>query len=352
MFDYDVIVIGAGPAGCSAAARLAQKGCYVLLAEKMDMPRTKSCSGILIQKSLKLVEEYFGGLIPEYTHCSPADNRGMVFVNDAGWEYKFEQAGLSVRRDLFDEWLAQQAQDAGAELRDGTAAVSCTEQDGYVCVEFKDGGTTCEETAKAVIVCEGAAGSIRRKMRGISGGNVITCQSVYEGKIDLDAHYFYAYLQPEFSDYDAWFNVKDNKLVFGVAVDEMDAYAGYERAFLSHMEKEHGLELGGKIKEERWVMPRITPGCPLDYGEGKILFAGETAGFLNPMGEGISCALESGYAAANAICDVFSAGKEDEKDALVDEYRKNSQQISGYMLGQWDFVARISPSFAHMRKHA
>ena len=55
MFDYDVIVIGAGPAGCSAAARLAQKGCYVLLAEKMDMPRTKSCSGILIQKSLKLI---------------------------------------------------------------------------------------------------------------------------------------------------------------------------------------------------------------------------------------------------------------------------------------------------------
>jgi flavin-dependent dehydrogenase len=42
-------------------------------------------------------------------------------------------------------------------------------------------------------------------------------------------------------------------------------------------------------------------GCQINYGIGRILFAGEAAGFLNPMGEGISSGLESGFAAAKAI---------------------------------------------------
>ena len=48
-------------------------------------------------------------------------------------------------------------------------------------------------------------------------------------------------------------------------------------------------------------MPHIRPGCHVDYGVGRILFAGEVAGFLNPMGEGISAGMESGYCAACAI---------------------------------------------------
>ena len=54
------------------------------------------------------------------------------------------------------------------------------------------------------------------------------------------------------------------------------------------------------MKEEKWLMPHIRPGCRVDYGVGRILFAGEAAGFLNPMGEGISAGMESGYCAASA----------------------------------------------------
>ena len=57
---YDVIVIGAGPAGCTAAKALAEKGYEVLLVEKFKMPRYKSCSGVLIKKSMELVKKYFG----------------------------------------------------------------------------------------------------------------------------------------------------------------------------------------------------------------------------------------------------------------------------------------------------
>ncbi|MBR0375758.1 MAG: FAD-dependent monooxygenase, partial [Firmicutes bacterium] len=56
----DVIVVGAGPAGSTAAKTLADRGHRVLLAEKFSMPRYKSCSGQLIKKSLDLVERYYG----------------------------------------------------------------------------------------------------------------------------------------------------------------------------------------------------------------------------------------------------------------------------------------------------
>jgi flavin-dependent dehydrogenase len=67
---YDVIVVGAGPAGCTAAKALAEKGCKVLLVEKFKMPRYKSCSGVLIKKSMELVKKYFGEAVPETAMCT------------------------------------------------------------------------------------------------------------------------------------------------------------------------------------------------------------------------------------------------------------------------------------------
>ena len=159
---YDVIVVGAGPAGCTAAKTLAEKGYKVLLVEKFKMPRYKSCSGVLIKKSMELVKNYFGEAVPESAMCTPTDNRGMVFTNDTGKEYRFEQEGLNVWRSHFDGWLAGKAKESGAEVMDGVAALSCTEKDGFVEVCLH-GQKNFTEGTRYVIDCEGVVGTFHRE---------------------------------------------------------------------------------------------------------------------------------------------------------------------------------------------
>lgn len=342
---YDVIVIGAGPAGCSSAKRLAGKGYKVLLVERKKLPREKPCSGILIRKSMELVKKYFGTYPPEIVFSSPHENRGMVFTTYEGKEYRFEDRGLNIRRDLLDHWLTVKAGESGTVIKSSTIALSCYEQQEYVEVVLKK-GTLYTEKARYVIICDGAAGTLKRKLFPSTADTIFTYQTFYRGRISLDPHYFYAYLQPGFSEYDAWFNVKDYHLIFGVAVKDPRTAKMYHEKFLEYMKKQYAAAIEKITKTESWVMPRIRPGCPVDYGKGRILLAGETAGFLNPMGEGISCALESGYEAANAIIsDLHNPGTV----LLSSLYKEKTTSIQEYMLRQWRFVGHMSPFFEMMK---
>ena len=340
---YDVIVVGAGPAGCTAAKTMADEGYRVLLVEKFKMPRYKSCSGQLIRKSLDLVLKYYGESVPDSVTCEPAENKGMVFVDDKGCEFKFEQSGLNVWRSSFDKWLCDKAAQAGVEVRDATTAISCEDNVTGVTVTLK-GMSTYQEHAKYVIDCEGATGSLKRKLTGERTPLIATYQTFNDGSIDLDYHYFYAYLQPELSEYDAWFNVKDSQLVLGVSVKDIRKAEHYYSRFLAYMTETYNLTIKQQNKVDKWFMPKILPGCRIDSGVGKVFFAGETAGFLNPMGEGISGGMESGYHIASAIAHDF-----DQLDAIYTKYEQSTASLHEYMKHQWSLVARMTGKFKHFQ---
>ena len=211
---------------------------------------------------------------------------------------------MNVWRSSFDEWLAGKAEQSGAELRDETAVLYCKEENDTVTVTFK-GKSVYTEQARFVLDCEGVVGALKRKLLNNTPKYITTFQTYNQGSIDLDYHYFYAYLQPDFSEYDAWFNVKDGHLVLGVSVKDT-----------------------GKI----------------DYGVGRVLFAGEIAGFLNPMGEGISAGMESGYCAAQAIMQHF-----DDLETVYSNYKERTKSLHNYMKRQWNFVAGIADTFSEMK---
>lgn len=328
---YDVVVIGAGPGGCAAAVTLAKEGLKVLLTEKNKMPRYKSCSGILIEKSISLVEQIFGCGVSDDVTCTPVQNLGMIFTDDTGHEYKFESRGLNIWRDKFDFSLANRARESGAQLQD-ECQVKSLKLGGDLIYVQTDSMTYC---AKYVIDCSGAIG-IDKPTKDC----VITHQTYVQGNIDLDPHYFYAYLQPQLSGYDAWFNVKDGMLVLGVASPHAHQIQAYYDKFINYMECTHNLHISKLLKTDRWLIRRIQHSMQIVYGEEGILRAGESAGFLNPMGEGISCAMESGYHTAKAILSCF-----DDKTAVLDKYRHNVQTTADYMRRQWQLVARLSDKF-------
>ena len=114
--NHDIIVVGAGPTGATCAKILSENGFSVLVVEKRKLPRYKSCSGMIIAKTAALVKEYFHADIPDRVKCTPYDNYGMVFVNDEGKEYKFEQRGHNVWRSDFDNFLLEMAEEKGRRL--------------------------------------------------------------------------------------------------------------------------------------------------------------------------------------------------------------------------------------------
>lgn len=233
---YDAVVVGAGPAGAAAAKALCEAGRRVLLVERFRLPRYKSCSGILIKKSLGLVKQYFGEEVPSAVCCAPVENRGMIFTDDKGGEYAFRQEGRNVWRGAFDGWLVAKAAESGAELLDGTAAIACEEENGAVWVTLQN-RERCKVRARYLLDCEGVTGALKRKLAPGPAQYITTFQTFNEGRIALDPHYFYAYLQPELSEYDAWFNVKDGFLVLGVSVRDAKRAEYFYRRFLSYMEE-------------------------------------------------------------------------------------------------------------------
>ncbi len=80
------------------------------------------------------------------------------------------------------------------------------------------------------------------------------------------------------------------------------------------------------MKEEKCLIPNIRLGCHVDYGVGRILFIWEVAGVLNPMGEGISAGMESGYCAAGAV-----AGHFDNPETVREAYRQSTENLKSYM---------------------
>ena len=341
---YDVAIIGAGPAGSCAAYRLARRGYSVIVIEHCKLPRYKSCSGMIIAYAVQFIRNVYGLEIPTSVMCRPEVNKGMYFIDCDGKELCFTQTGCNVWRNLFDNWLTGLAQGAGAVVKDYATLIDYVSNSDGVDISISSSLGVERACARYLIDCSGATG---RQRVGLSD-YIYTYQIYNEGTIDCDKRYFYAFLQPELSEYDAWFNIKDCYIVIGVAVK---AGAGasekcreYYAKFISYLKRNYSLNIMRECKVDKWVMTQVHSGCDIDYGDSRVLNAGERAGFLNPMGEGVSCALKSGICCADAIADNF-----DSPNDAIRQYVDSVKDIKAYMSRQWDLAGRMARTFSHMR---
>jgi len=125
---YDVIVVGAGPAGASTAYHLAKRGHSVLMVEQATLPRYKPCSGAVSPS----VAEFFDF---DFAPAIDRDLRRVRYTYKLGDPIEAELTTTDpiwmVKREVFDHFLVQQAQAQGAELKDGTAVTAIASQGDY-----------------------------------------------------------------------------------------------------------------------------------------------------------------------------------------------------------------------------
>lgn len=341
---FDAIVIGTGPSGCVIAKTLAENGLKTIIIEKHKLPRNKSCSGILIKRSKDLIEKNFGK-IPDTVTCTPVNTRGIIIKNELGKEFTFEDDGLNIWRDQLDYWLVNQACNYGAELLESATMLDFIEENEGVSVEVKHDGNRRLINGKIIIACDGVNGISSRKLKTIESKHIVTYQAFYHGSGKFDPRYFYAFLSHELSEYDAWVNTKDDLLILGVAVKKASNAREYFKQFTQYLRDEYDLIIKEKITEEFWTIPVIIPDFKTELNKGKIFFAGEAAGFINPIGEGISNAMISGIALSNAIIKNYTNCHSFNELEILELYKTGMHLEIEHMKRQWVLLRQISPTF-------
>ncbi|MFD7296649.1 geranylgeranyl reductase family protein [Streptomyces sp. NPDC059897] len=289
---WDVVVVGAGPAGASAAYAAASAGRSVLLLEKAELPRYKTCGGGIIGPSRDALPPGFVLPFKDRINAVTFSLNGRYARTRRSKKMLF---GL-INRPEFDAQLVEHAQKAGAELRTGVTVTS-VEQHGSavpdrrtVAVGLQGGETVL---ARAVVGADGSASRIGAhvgvEMDQVDLGleaEIPVPQSVaedWQGRVLID-------WGPIPGSY-GWVFPKGDTLTVGVisAKGEGAATKRYLEDFIAR------LGLAG-------FEPSISSGhltrCRADdspLSRGRVLVCGDAAGLLEPWTrEGISFALRSG----------------------------------------------------------
>jgi geranylgeranyl reductase family protein len=293
MTRFDCIVVGAGPAGSTAARELAAGGARVLVVDRADFPRYKACGGGIPLRTERMLPFPIDAVIEDSVSLLDVGWKGrMRFVRDSQTPFAH-----MVMRDRFDALLLERATHAGAEFRPGTT-VRALQRNGHIQVAAEGGF----EAAADFLVCADGAHSPVGRMAGL-GGDIAECaawevevaapgmkRGAYRGTALIDLGYHpWGY---------AWVFPKAGVLSIGIVLPREQAGTMKERinAYVQRL----GLE-GAEVSIARGHKIRFRRGSER-IADGTALLAGDAAGLADEFTEeGISYAVESGRLAANSV---------------------------------------------------
>lgn len=153
---WDVVVVGAGPAGCAAAITSARAGLQVLLVDAKRFPRRKVCGGCLNRKSIGLLRELLGSEHRLWGQTLALD-RFLLSHRRHHFSFSMPQ-GLAIDRAVLDQHLVESAQQAGATFRSLVTAKLHTVHGQTRQIELTAGGQTVLVAARAVVLASGLGG--------------------------------------------------------------------------------------------------------------------------------------------------------------------------------------------------
>jgi geranylgeranyl reductase family protein len=356
-YDADVIVVGAGPGGSTAAYHLARAGLDVLLLEKTTFPREKVCGDGLTPRAVRSLVA-MGIDTSDWSH-----NRGLRILGgghrlELPWPdlATYPAHGLVRTRHDFDEVLARHAQKAGARLREATTVTGPVLDDtGRVLgVTTKQGQTfhapltiAADGVSARVALGLGIAKRDDRPMgvavRGYLNSPARTGDDWLESHLELwDGPREQGRLLPGYG----WiFGVGDGRVNVGLGVlNTSEAFGKVDykdllRRWLDGIPDLADVELDGPVRGA--ALPMGFNRKP-HYRDG-LLLIGDAAGAVNPFnGEGIAYAMETAETAAEVVAQALGRPVGPNREKALAEYPRALDARYGgyYTLGRW-FVGAI-----------
>jgi flavin-dependent dehydrogenase len=342
MPDVDVVVVGGGPAGAACARSCTQASLRVLLVERRPLPRAKPCSGFVALEAERFVSQHFGPL-PESCRSRSGDYTGIAlhFPSLPSLFVPGVCPAANVWRHAFDQFLVERS---GAEVRDGTTWQAVEDAPAGVAVHLRGrDGRRSRVTARYLVACDGGSSRVVGRLAPEvhrDAAWALVYQRYYHGRIELDPGAYHAFLARGLGIY-TWVTFKDDFILVGCGCMRGDRIAGYHGRLVDYLERHHGFLPAESVRGEGCLGNALGPTNRFFLGQGRVLVAGEAAGFLHLGGEGISCALATGHLAGQAIAEASAAGD----DALA-RYQAATRAERERVLDQWSFT-RVSRSFTH-----
>ena len=332
MRSVDVIIVGASLSAAAAAKRLVDAGLETIVLERKALPRHKICSGILSPRGHRFLIENFGPL-PRAALHEPTACRGVTFHFPCMVSLSMDFFGGTtphLHRKYSDYWAIRQS---GAEIHDETSFAGLEDNGDHVIVAARKRGEPVTYRARQVIGADGPSSLVIRSIYpdypkqipwffvGQKFHDIIDCP--------LSPDYFHFWFHPGLGHY-TWSHARDGRQIVGVGFKRGDNFAQKHAHVVNYLADKHGVRLEPHTEDE---------GCGENFGpslinryvfgKGNVLITGQAAGFLNMIGEGMSCALHSGAISGEAVVEARLRNRpvqEMYREMVASEVRRCSDQ--------------------------
>lgn len=332
MTDYDVIVVGGGPAGSTAARRIAQRNLSVVIFDKDTFPRNKACAGGIRNYVSENLDFSIESVVEREVYGQRLYGPSGVLVDCR----RSHVSGHMVMRTEFDHLLLQKAGEAGADVRDGVKIINAEQNQERVTVETEDGQKI---GGKYLIGADGINSTVAKSLGFYKGwakdSAAIAIQVEAEvGKetvericgvpYDKEGVAIEIFFGPVPHGY-AWCFPKRSILSVGAGCRQdraNDIRAHFNKWF-------------DDFKQKHDISPTILSdtSARLPYSGavkktvmGRTILIGDTAGFVNPFsGEGIPMAITSGIISAPVI----EKAMKEANPRVLSEYEKGWKDAFG-----------------------